>query len=633
MTILAQTGAGHEVGSAGERAFDWVVKNRARFLPSSSGEEIDVRQTKPLIELAIMLHVHERFGCSNALVRVLDPVELSNRFRSRQIRSRTDIVVHAFVYAILRHAGHDDRDQREMIQSAIDARLLDHVERTPHQMMEERLALDLGAFTHSLPRWQDLVDLSILGNTPNALHLNEIAAYHVSHVILFLFGFGTLRELQAQLGPRPDLRRLLSDLIIAFCAKRQWDLLGELLLCWDCLELEPSSVYDRALCAFLSQQAPDGSFAGPEPRSKGSDEASRRGEPDARDQFLVRYHTTLVAVMACDRKGHRLKTVGCKAVAAAPVSSRARVRHQKVNNQRLLSSAEKDAQWLSRLFSRLSVSNDLRPNTACSVLVGTWMCAAINRDVLPLLPNLARDVGAKILPVPIKDWLDVPPTLSILTNALLAEFGVAVPGLSAFVRAACSALDAQVAVDAVSDLAFCEKRVLFGQFGQLKPPMLLHPHDVVQAASTVPLDGSRAAVETLVLQLGSATGYGTHSPELGVDKDPIGELVAGLAVRFFRAYDIVTAAKLVRSGVYLRCENDALADQIEFIMLQHRPEGGYGYFAAQETAVRQSVGSAFSADRDLYLPVTLSCLWTLAEATTEWRLYRWSEPTLGRTCQ
>ena len=43
-----------------ERAFDWVIENRAHFVPSTAEQLIDTKQVKPLIELAIMLNVHAR---------------------------------------------------------------------------------------------------------------------------------------------------------------------------------------------------------------------------------------------------------------------------------------------------------------------------------------------------------------------------------------------------------------------------------------------------------------------------------------------------------------------------------------------------------------------------------------------
>jgi hypothetical protein len=57
-------------------------------------------------------------------------------------------------------------------------------------------------------------------------------------------------------------------------------------------------------------------------------------------------------------------------------------------------------------------------------------------------------------------------------------------------------------------------------------------------------------------------------------------------------------------------------------LLQHRANGGYGYFGPQLPQVKATVGEGFSPDRDLHLPVTLGCLLTLAEVTTGWRMYR-----------
>ena len=79
---------------------------------------------------------------------------------------------------------------------------------------------------------------------------------------------------------------------------------------------------------------------------------------------------------------------------------------------------------------------------------------------------------------------------------------------------------------------------------------------------------------------------------------------------------------LLRSRLYLGFGLDeSPADFVDFLLLQQRHEGGYGFFGNTDKKLRTANGVRFCADLDLYLPMTLSCLWALAEACGDWQLY------------
>ena len=99
------------------------------------------------------------------------------------------------------------------------------------------------------------------------------------------------------------------------------------------------------------------------------------------------------------------------------------------------------------------------------------------------------------------------------------------------------------------------------------------------------------------------------------------ELLSSLAVRFLRKNKMHIGTSLLRSRLYLGFGLDeSPADFVDFLLLQQRHEGGYGFFGNTQK-LRTANGVRFCADLDLYLPMTLSCLWALAEACGDWRLY------------
>jgi hypothetical protein len=93
----------------------------------------------------------------------------------------------------------------------------------------------------------------------------------------------------------------------------------------------------------------------------------------------------------------------------------------------------------------------------------------------------------------------------------------------------------------------------------------------------------------------------------------IPEMLAGLATHCLRQYNFLTATKLLRAIVYLG--GGGVEEHLGFLVLHQRPEGAFGFLGPEEGKL-----PGREADLDLYLPVTVSSLWALAEGTG-WRLY------------
>jgi hypothetical protein len=60
-------------------------------------------------------------------------------------------------------------------------------------------------------------------------------------------------------------------------------------------------------------------------------------------------------------------------------------------------------------------------------------------------------------------------------------------------------------------------------------------------------------------------------------------------------------------------------DGLRFLLLHQRQEGAFGYYGMEEHRLREALPAGFSTLTGLSLPVTVECLWTLAESTG-WRL-------------
>jgi hypothetical protein len=574
---------------AADRALQWVVDHLPRFTAVDEDGTPASSPSKPLIELAIMAWC--RHGCRGSsalpspLVDLLRTSAAAPAVHDARVVGRVELVAQAFLYAVLAQLGHEDAQVAQRIQQAVDAGLLDATERTPHHMMEERLCLELGSFTADLPPWATLLERSVLGHTPPTAHLREVAAYQVTHVVLFLTAFGT----RAPPAPieRAKVAGLLAELLVVCAADEHWDLVGELLLCWEALQLGDHAIVARSWRILLDQQSDDGSFPGPKPPTA--------NEPtDQADRFAARYHTTLVVIMAVaahvrDQSAGRPAPPG---------------RHPRT-------ASDRDAQWLAGLLDRRPADDRDRPVIAGRVLVGISACLALGSTDRSTLDSVTDRVAEQLSAV--DDWIAVPAALSIAVYGLLQDRSCEVATLSSFVDVLVAALDATPATDALADLALCEKRVMLHHLGRVGGPVLAAASDVESAAAALPASPSTPDLDTLLRTVESATAHGTSShPPV----EPwVGELLAAHAAWALRRYDLPLTGRLLRSAHHL-----GSAAPIDVLVAQRRHSGGFGYFGAQQSAVRAAVGQRFDVDVDLLLPVTVACLQTMAEVTTSWRL-------------
>jgi hypothetical protein len=603
---MASSPANVDLVRAGRSALDWLADQRSYFLaPAAASLTADT--AKPLGELGVLLATLSRapsvlsgrgHRAYDALVDVLAAAGRLSGLRFRPARNQWTLVLHALLFVTLDDAGSPDCGyHRDVVRRALAAGTLDNIELFPYQLMEARLILDWGGFSHGLPKWPELAASAMVSRRPDTLMLTARTAYQVTHDIMFLTGLDPRRGL-----PEPSpldvqaIEHLLADLIVFYAGRRHWDLLGELLLCWDLLGLPPSRVQREGWSLFLAQQASDGSFAGP---SRSASDDDHRESTGVEARFRQRYHTTLVAVLAINaslRWGQR--TAG-NADYVRPVHA--------TGPGDLVLNVGQDAAWLRGLLDLPDSQQD--SSVASGVLVGTYLCGAVDPAVESTVPEVAARVAVALAGP--QRWERVPPALALTVHAVLALHGCAVPELAAFVERIRDVLASRPPTSAAADLELCEKRLLLHGLGLADRPPLLSPAQLDALVRALPLRASSDDLATVLLAVGSATGYGTLDHKRGAATEEITALLLGYAVREFRAGDLATGCALVRAANHLvGLSRNRATRFVDHIQMQQRPDGGYGLVIGPEAAL------------EVRLPMTLACLWTLAELRDDFRLYR-----------
>lgn len=294
-------------------ALRWVFNRLERFSPFDD-DSYSLPRMKAFSEFGLMLAVYvgltgdrESSGVKRGINLVQDACSRAD-FSDWAMRLPAALVNYAELCAVVNELGCDAQDLRRKVQSAVEVGAISHVERVPYRLLEMRVALDWAGIKHSMPSARNLYADTILGAPLLTPLLANEAIYAITHVILFSSRFGLTRSsLPASFQP-DHIRTILCDLLIVTCQESNWDLLGELLLCWDCMGFAPSPLTSAAWGSFLDAFRADGAVL-PHPLDVKA-EAPRRGTTDNSSEdelsdFDSVYHTTLVAILAGSSRLYR----------------------------------------------------------------------------------------------------------------------------------------------------------------------------------------------------------------------------------------------------------------------------------------------------------------------------------------
>jgi hypothetical protein len=584
---------------------------------------------QPTAELALAL-VCCRIHCPERLGRRDEPIlevlaSLSDRpeVTDRLLRSPQALTLFTYLYVALRGAARHRPEDGEVLQTLLDSGYLEQNEHVPFRMMDLRLALEWAGCEPDLPSWNELVEASILAQRIRVPCGDVSSAYALTHALFFAVAFGT-RAAPASLARRlPRLASTLSAFLVSFTLERDWDLVAELLLCWECLGLEESSVTRQAWAALLEQQGVDGAFPGPEGRSPRRSSAEDDDPRAAR--FDRRYHTTLATLMALACRARRRPAGLGRRTTRRALSTRPRA-------ERLVPIAERTGRWLDKLMEELVASESPRPKALCQALVASWLCDEIAGAESGRVPALTRRIAChpRANDTTSACWSSVPAGLKLVSAALLRARGANVTALESFLEQATTILRAAPVRSAEDELDLYEKRVLLHALGLLKgpPPLLLNEVErFVQTMSFSDL----TAPEDLLVRIDACTAFGLRTIGPVPPSPDLVDLVAGFAAHFLRVYELPRACRAVRTLSRLgSCAHVALDESCEFLLAQATPAGSFGRFGPELADLEQS-DAPLEPEYDLLLPVALDCLWALAEGMCDgWRLYSALPGTTGR---
>jgi hypothetical protein len=196
-------------------------------------------------------------------------------------------------YFCLRALGYDNVPLDTVTRWLLERQYLLVRERPPFRLMEFSLLLGSAGYAEP-PGRRKLLRQGSLPAIRDPLYLDIDDVYSLTHILMYVTDL--CRE-EPPLSPaeRRDLGEVVQCLLVDYARRRNWDLLGELLIAFRCLRLEDTPLTISSAQTFMRAWQDDGSMD-----ALGCEDSSgttTRELDHPNDRWARRYHTTLVAIM------------------------------------------------------------------------------------------------------------------------------------------------------------------------------------------------------------------------------------------------------------------------------------------------------------------------------------------------
>ena len=266
-------------------AESWMVEAVASLSIDSTCEK-DFFLIKVAAEVAVLCH-HlksvngvEQSDLERSIARLVCCDEYANVARKNIERAHHVLLP----YLLLRVAGFQHRHLDASVEIAVQEGTIEGPEKTPHRQLDVNYFLGEAKLTVSAAK--DPVQ-TMFDRRFSPLRLSVDDVYALTHIIFYETRFGTRSSSMRNCSK--DLAELLNGLLVHFARIGPWDLLGELLICANCIPGCSQQIREHCTARFWSAQSERGFFYP-------SKVAQQRLVSSAKDKAIFKdcYHTTLV---------------------------------------------------------------------------------------------------------------------------------------------------------------------------------------------------------------------------------------------------------------------------------------------------------------------------------------------------
>lgn len=204
-------------------------------------------------------------------------------------------------YFCLRTLGYDNGALDSVTRWLLEREYMLVRERPPFRSMEFSL-LTAGAGYAEQPGRGELLRRGSLPAIRDPLYLDIDDVYSLTHILMYVTDL-CREDVPLRPAERRGLGRVVQCLLVDYARRRNWDLLGELLIAFRCLRLGNTPLTDSSAQTFLQAWRDDGTmdafgYEGDGGFGGSDSTGTAAAGPEQPDDSWGRcYHTTLVAIM------------------------------------------------------------------------------------------------------------------------------------------------------------------------------------------------------------------------------------------------------------------------------------------------------------------------------------------------
>jgi hypothetical protein len=284
--------------------------------------------------------------------------------------------------------------------------------------------------------------------------------------------------------------------------------------------------------------------------------------------------------------------------------------------------------WLTDLLQRVPPNGNAALRTSSYAVLGCWIAdrtiaaTETSLDVTPFLETAS--LASELMSLPENEnyiLSSVDSSLMLVVEVLLSSHGLTVPALRRFMSETLEILGRRDP-ELLADISLFEKRMLLYCMGILPSPEVYPKDDVRDVLSALSLPVAADQLHRVISLIECLTGWGTWPCGIEAYEPWVDEMVTGLAAHCFKRHDLNGGTRLLRLGEYLAASKveRKRSDLYTYLCALQNLKGAFGWFGPEEAELRR-LSSDSLPEVELYLPATVDCLWTLAEAwVTDWRL-------------
>jgi hypothetical protein len=514
------------------------------------------------------------------------------------------MLLHAGIYQFLLECGEDLPGLRQITQSLIKQKYVLDIERAPFRVMDLSYTLAKARLKNHISNLNDLYHQTLLHKNPPILFLQDEDVYAITHVIFYLSDYGAKKIYIRADHLIEKIKWNVTALMGLYLRKKNWDILAELLLCCHFINWFPYPIYEVAWNAITSAQRLDGTIPGPYAINGKSD----IDPEDKENYFIQNYHTTLLTLLASltvKQQNHSYHS---------NVLLIDRLRHN-LSEDLLKKACKKAYGWLENLdVESPDHSNDIQ--FLLHILVGKWIYinAVERRKDLNSLYCDARILNEKIDDLGREsDIINCDAALALLSAGIFRKLKLKSKVLENFVHLSYRVINSYTFKSYTDEAKLFLTRILLhkinsvGEFKYNQIPEV-YLKDLVKTTNCM------NGLDILFCCITAITMFGHKKISNRAFLEEVYTVISSFMFHALSEYNIDLGLKLLRGIRYLDLHKTKTVEQsLNYIINQQRQDGRFGFFGPESVLLSKLNNTSNCDVCLLYLPVTVSAIWTFAE--------------------